>query len=453
MKHVNNFLRLSKQVRYLPSLCYPICHQLILLMLFVVAGISSLAAQSQLMQPVEVFTVQNTTLAEAIRQLSAKTNLNFTYDASDPAMDASISCEVRNKTPLGILDELLRNTKRTYKQIGNQIVIYQDTESEPPIISPLPVQEPVETEVDPEWVAEVYEIPLHDSIFLSKTDTLYIKDTLVLRDTIVRTDTLRLVDTVYIASRTLPGNNKPITPLPVNHFAENPLRPPGWAMDFSVTPMVSDFSTVFKEKRWSLRSYSLDAQLVRHQKRWSFLLGLQFSQFAQKFNHNYVVSTGGYYQIDTLDVYYTVVGMDTTWIAVTDSTYLPLESEAFNYDKVNKVGYLGLTVAAEYLIIHRPVFSLSGKAGIVLNSLVYRKGLLLENTGDSSGTDFADLTFASPVLGLMVGVAGGFRLNDNLQLRLDAGYRYYTNQIFTYPDFDGQLSAFGVSVGIRYYLK
>jgi len=117
------------------------------------------------------------------------------------------------------------------------------------------------------------------------------------------------------------------------------------------------------------------------------------------------------------------------------------------------VGYLGITAAAEYLIIHRPVFSLSAKAGIVVNSLVYRKGLLLENTGDSSGIDFADMTFASPVFGLMVGVAGGFRLNDDLQLRLDAGYRFYTTDVFSYPDFNSQLSAVGLSVGIRYYLK
>ncbi len=453
MKHVNNFLRLSKQVHHLPSFWYRIWYQLILLVLFEVAGISSLAAQSQLMQPVEVFSVQNTTLAEAIRQLSVKTNLNFTYDASDPAMEATVDCEMRNKTPLGILDELLRNTKRTYKQIGNQIVIYHDSDPEPAIVSPLPIQDQPEREVNPVLQVDVSEIPLIDSILLSKTDTLYIKDTLVLTDTIVRTDTLRLVDTVYIAAKNNPGKNKPITPLPVNHFAENPLRTPGWAVDFSIMPLVSNFSTVFKEKEWSLRSYSFDAQLVRHQKRWSFLLGLQFSQFAQKFNHNYVVSTGGYYQIDTLDVYYSVVGTDTTLIAVTDSTYLPLESEAFNYDKVNRVGYLGITAAAEYLIIHRPVFSLSAKAGIVVNSLVYRKGLLLENTGDSSGIDFADMTFASPVFGLMVGVAGGFRLNDDFQLRLDAGYRFYTTDVFSYPDFNSQLSAVGVSVGIRYYLK
>jgi hypothetical protein len=271
-------------------------------------------------------------------------------------------------------------------------------------------------------------------------------------DTIFRVDTLRQVDTVFVYPEEKPLSSPELPAFNVDHFQENPFRQPGWALDLSGSPMLSNFSTIESLSDWSLRSFALDGRIVRHQKRWSFYMGLQFSQFAQKFNNQYQITSGGYYQKDTLDLYYTVTGIDTTWIAVVDSSYLPLNSESYSVDRVNRLGYISLTGGMEYIFIHRPAFDISAKAGVLVSSLLYRNGVYMQSSKEVHGTELGDIAFSSPNIGLYAGIGSRWRLTDQLGMVIDVGYQFYLSSTMSAQIYDHNLKSMRLSVGVRYYL-
>jgi hypothetical protein len=422
----------------------------LLLLVFVeVLMANFMHVHGQQVKTIDVFSVKDQRLSEVMRKLSAESNMNFTYDAQDPLMEMLITYQASNKTALAILSDLLKDTKRNYKQIGNQIVIYQDDSNGETIPSPSPLPK----NTDPELLVTKSPVISHVEQPVRTDATIIRYDTIFVSDTVVLIDTLRLVDTVYLSNKSAMSAIKKMPVLSVDYFADHPYRKPGWAVGLSLTPLISNFNTIAKNNEWSLRSFAFDAQLIRQQKRWTFAAGIQLSHFAQKFNQSYEITSGGYFQIDTLDMYYTVIESDTNWIAVTDSTYLPLESEVYSYDKMNRIGYISFTAEVEYMFAHRAVFDLRAKAGLVLSSLIYRDGILLEDDNPTPGIEYGDLSFSSPVLGMLIGISSRFRLSDQFDLSMDASYRHYLDSVILRDDFGQQLSAYGLSVGIIYSFK
>jgi len=415
-----------------------------LTVLFCLFAFSPVRAQEDEAGVIDYFSVTNQPMSEVITQLSIKCNLNFTYDASDPLMDQVISFEVRNISPYGILSDLLANTQHTFKKIGNQVVIYKRD-----VIDQLTAHEgnpPVNNPVMPE-----IEIPIVTSqpnvLPAFKIDTIFVKDT------IFRIDTIRIVDTVYVAKKNNSAVIQTIPVLSVDHFQNSTYRQPGWAIGLSGSPMASDFSLVNMQRGWSLRNFAVDANLARNQKRWAFSVGIQISQFAQKFDHQYDISTGGYYLQDTLDVYYTVIEFDTAWYYVTDSVWLPLNSQSYHFDRINRVGYVSVSGEVEYTFFHRPAFSMHVKVGVLVSILAYRHGVMIDDDNVPLGTNFGDLVFSSPVVGLTAGVGSRHRLGEKMDLLIDAFYLQYTSSpIPDHVDFK-PISAVGLSFGLRYYLN
>ncbi len=419
-----------------------------ILILWVVVFISSIPVLNQLVaqevsnKPIPVFEVSNQTLDAVLKRLAYESKLRFTYEANDPVMDTKVTLKCQDEFPLTILSRLLENTGHTFKQIGNQIVIYRNpdtsnqdkVETVPAVVTKPPVTKPA-----------LYE---NNEI----VQTLIPVDTVFVMDTIFRVDTLRQVDTVFVYPEKKPLSSPELPAFNVDHFQENPFRQPGWALDLSVSPILSNFSTIESLDDWSLRSFAIDGRIVRHQKRWSFYMGLQFSQFSQKFNNQYQITSGGFYQKDTLDLYYTVTGIDTTWIAVVDSSYLPLNSESYSVDRVNRLGYISLTGGVDYVFLHRPSFDISAKAGVLVSSLLYRNGVYMQSSKEVHGTELGDIAFSSPNIGLYAGIGSRWRLTDQLSMVLDVGYQFYLSSTMSAQIYDQNLKAMRLSVGVRYYL-
>ena len=418
------------------------------LVFWVVMLISSISVYNQLVaqevgsQPLPLFEVKDQSLDAVLKRLAHESKLRFTYEANDPVMETKVNLKCEDEFPLTILNRLLENTDHTYKQIGNQIVIYHNP--------------------DPSYHSEVVtvpvvvtELPVSNRDLPEKKEvvsTLMTIDTVFLVDTIFKVDTLRQVDTVYVFPEKKPVTGHELPAFSVDHFQKNPFRTPGWALDFSVSPMLSNFSTIETLTGWSLRSFAIDGRMVRHQKRWSFYLGLQLSQFTQKFNNQYQITSGGYYQKDTLDLYYSVTGIDTTWIAVVDSNYLPLNSESYTVDRVNRLAYLSLSGGADYTILHRPAFDIGVEAGFLVSSLLYRNGVYMKSSKEVHGTEFGDIAFSSPNIGLYAGIVSRWRLTDRLSMVLDVGYQFYLNSTMSTQVYDQNLRAIRLAVGVRYYL-
>ncbi|MDP2723848.1 MAG: hypothetical protein Q8O72_13925 [Bacteroidales bacterium] len=411
------------------------------LILFCLFGLHPIRAQENEMGVIEHFSVANLPMYDVIDLLSKKSKLNFTYDANDPLMNEVVTFEASDKSPYTILNDLLINTKHSFKQIGNQVVIYKLDLS---VSTDDQLNNNYEQHITTERVIPEVE-PRLVQLGLIEIDTVFIQDT------IFRIDTIRLVDTVYVSKQNSSGGIQSLPVLPADHFQNSTFRKPGWAVGLSVSGLATDFSLVSFQNDWSLNNYGIGANLVRNQKRWAFSFGLQMTQYAQKFNHQYDITTGGYFRQDTLDRYYTVVDVDTSWYYVIDSVWLPLNSQSYNFDRVNRIGYLSLTGEAEYTFFSRPAFSMHGKVGLLMSLVVYRKGLMINEDNYPLGVDFGDLTFSSPVFGMMVGIGTRHRLGEKFDLLIDASYLQYTSG--TIPDQTqfSTLTAVGLSVGIRYY--
>lgn len=152
-------------------------------------------------------------------------------------------------------------------------------------------------------------------------------------------------------------------------------------------------------------------------------------------------------------MYYTVIEFDTAWYYVTDSVWLPLNSQSYHFDRINRVGYVSVSGEVEYTFFHRPAFSMHVKVGVLVSILAYRHGVMIDDDNVPLGTNFGDLVFSSPVVGLTAGVGSRHRLGEKMDLLIDAFYLQYTSSpIPDHVDFK-PISAVGLSFGLRYYLN
>ncbi len=414
----------------------------LILLAVCVCGITVLKAQEAEQVKLETFFVADEPLRDVIEQLSQVSHLNFTYDASNPIMDKLVTYKAVNQLPLEILSDLLLDSHYAFKEMGNQVVIFRHvSENKMP---PPEIQDKLES---PNLLTE--NVVKNEPLIFTTLSTSF--DTIFLRDTILRVDTLKIFDTVFIVKK---GNTPQINKLssfPVDYFEHSTFRKSGWGIGLSASTLVSDFTLVTTSEEWSWRNAVLDLQVTRNQQRWAFLFGIQFSQFAQKYNHQYEITSGGYYQRDTIDAYYTVVSTDTSWYYVTDSSWLPLNSQSYNTDRVNRVGYLSITAESEFIFWHRPAFNMVSKLSLIMSVPVYRSGVMINDENQPEGTSFGDLTFSSPVFGFTAGVGTRHRLGDKFDLIFDAYYLHYFNTVLSGNTSFKAISGVGLKAGIRYY--
>jgi hypothetical protein len=330
----------------------------------------------------------------------------------------------------------------THKKIGNQIVLYTSSET---------VDNMQEAESSEESYIDTGENNTFSEIVEPTIETRYKLDTVFLKDTIYRVDTIRIIDTVFIKPEK-PEKQEPakIKELPVDFFQQESNREKGWAGAIYVAPVLSDFSMVENDVTFSLRSYALGIDAIKLLNRWNFSMGLRFSYYGQKLDQQYETTTGGNYQTDTIDIYYTIVDTDTSWYYVTDSTWIPLDSRQYNYDRSNAIGYLELNLSASYDFYYNSNIRLYGKIGAQVGGLVYKNGIAIPDENHLDGISFADLNFnASFALSVSAGMK--LRLVDQMDFMMEPYYLKYFNQYIKEHSYDNKLNAFGLKFGLIYY--
>lgn len=405
-------------------------------------ALAPLIAQSEVgANSAEVF--KNEKLSVILIKLSESRNLNFSYDASDPVYDEVISYSAEGKSTDAILHEILSKTGLQFKQIGNQIVLFQ------------PKDKPNETTrnemVENTKLSAANENQLNEfistgTIFEYKLDTIY------LMDTILRVDTIRLTDTVYI-EKAKQESQAPakIKKIPVDFFQPGAIRDQGWAMDVFAAPLLSDFSMVDGEKPFSLRSFSLGFDAVKLLKRWNISAGLRLTQFNQRFTQQYSQQEGGFYNTDTIDAYYTVIDLDTAWYYVTDSSWVPLQTLDYNYDQKNSLGYLELNISASFDIYQSQKTRVYLKAGGQVSFLIYDNGIAIPNKNNGEGVDFSQLQFNSVNYSVLFGAGFKYRLNDKVDFYSELYYSRYLNQLVADFPVSTNINAIGLKLGLAFY--
>ena len=381
------------------------------------------------------FSVQNVPLATALYRFSNQSGINLTYNAGDEVYRQIVTYEAVDKAPFVILGELLGLSGQKYKMIGNQVVLYPG--------------------VDKDSEAESLQSDINDKISETSEPKLVVpnviknpkvsKDTIFVFDTIfvAKIDTLLKIDTVFME---IPAIDSSL----VNIDSTVDVRDKSWAVDFFVSPIFSSFSLVSGESSKKLSNYSIGFGVSKQINRCNINIAFGYLHFADNYTYNYKISDGGFYISDTIDEYYTVSGIDTSWFYLTDSTWKPLETKEYSYELDNKIGYLQFLGSFTYDIIKRKNSRYYIKGGLSCNVIVTKKGRAF-NSDNPNGIDFSNLGFESPVFSFL----GAFGTKVQLAEKTDfVGELYYFssfgNTVKDYPS-ETKMNGIGLQLGIRYY--
>jgi len=385
-------------------------------------------------------TFQNEKLSSVLQQISDKADVNFSYDAGDPVFNLPVTYSAKDENVDMVLKNILGQAGLQYEQIGKQTVILhmqQETAPQPAVI---PVQqEQSQQEVKPE---NNQPEPL----------TEFIVDTIFLHDTILRIDTIRVMDTVFV-EKEKPQKQTPskVKELPVDFFQPEAIRDKGWAVGLFVAPLLDDFSMVKDQQSFSLRSFSLGIDALKLLKRWNLQLGLRLTQFDHRFTQQYNLNEGGFFDTDTIDTYYTVTDLDTTWYYVTDSSWVPVEIREYNYQHTNTLGYLVFNVSASFDIYQGKKMRVYLKAGGELDLLMYKNGLAIFGVDQKETTDFEDLDFNTMNYAFSVGTGMKYRLADKLDFNTELYYTRHLNDLVPDVPLDTKINAVGLKLGLVFY--
>ena len=388
------------------------------------------------------FNIDNEKLSSALHRLANESDMNFSYDAGDSLFNTKFSYTAVNKPPLVILDELLSNTNHSFKQIGNQIVIYSDKSSSND-------SSPQVKENSNNAKSSTVLIPLQKNIPDGPvTDTIYIQDTIVK----VVSDTIRITDTVFVEKE------KPAKPpvtkikeIPVDYFNPKASRENGWSAGVFFAPIASNFSLAGQSNTFSIRNFSLGVEVSKIFNKLNVTGGVKLTHFGEKFNNTYSVTDGGYFVTDTIDEYYTVSQTDTTWFYITDSTWKPVDSHQYSYNINNRIGYMEFSLSLSYDFYSSRKLRLYVKAGGQVGVLIYSTGLAIPDANEPSGIDFANLSFNSPSYSILAGAGLKYRINEYFDFNTELYYfQNFNDVVIDYP-VDNKISGIGLKLGLIYY--
>lgn len=383
---------------------------------------------------------QNEKLSSVLQQISEKASINFSYDAGDPAFELPISYSADEKAVDEVLQDILSQAGLKFEHIGKQTVIVraQQEPVPPPVVVPVPDEQPPQ-----ETVAGNKQPVLQ---------TKYVLDTILLHDTILRIDTIRITDTVFV-EKEKPQKQTPakVKEIPVDFFQPEAIRDKGWAVGIFAAPLLDDFSMVKDQKSFSLRSFSLGVDALKLLKRWNVQFGLRLTQFDHRFSQQYSDNEGGFFDTDTIDTYYTVTDVDTTWYYVTDSTWVPVEIREYNYQHTNTLGYLVFNLSASFDIFQSKKTRVYLKAGGEAALLIYKDGLAIFSDNPKETTDFDELDFNSINYAVSVGAGVKYRLADKLDFNTELYYSRYMNDLVPDAPLDTHINAIGLKLGLVFY--
>lgn len=413
---------------------------------------SSITAQSEQQKRFD-FVVKEAKLTEVIGQLGSLAEVRFSYSTSDLQYAIPITYSGKNKTLREHLTTILEPSGCYFRYIGNQIVIFKpggQQKLNEHIADTVARSQP--TPIKPDTALAVGSIRLPDILY----DTIIRVDTIRLTDTIVRTDTVFIRETIVA---------EPLPPKAGANSFGNVDRGTfkGWSAQLYFASMYNQFSfdapsasanllgLVEESESVSFRNFSVGAGIDYHLNSWRFSAALQLTGFSNRFKYSYERTTGGFYDVDTLDSYYTVVLTDTSWYYITDSSYVPLDKRAYNYNQLNSLGYLDLQLSAAYTFYRYRGLGIYMTAGFNASRLIYSNGITIGDQPDYYEVDFDDLSIARNHFSWQAGMGIHQRIARNLDLTAEVFYRNAAQSLIDDYPVERKYQATGIKAGILYY--
>lgn len=401
--------------------------------------------------------IRDEKLKDVLEQLSSAQNLNFTYNASDDVFSSRITYSCTNKQAGNAIKEILALVGLRYKKVGNHQVIFHENETlEVPLhdgreILKDQVIEDEKTAIIPDTVIKTIEKPV------------YITDTVIVRETLTRTDTVFLRDTIWIEpSETSPRKTTRVRDLR-NVFRFEPERENAWSVAFSYAQMAAGYAylngnftgelkKIRESEKTSFRNFSLGSSIQFHQDRFIVSGGIFLTGFSHSIRYTRDFSEGGFYNVDTLDIFYTINQSDTSWTYITDSLWVPLNREVNDYDRYNRIGLLESQLSAGYIIFAANDISVYLNAALRVGVPVWSDGITFSDEPDYqvSELDNDDLKKITAAYRFASGVR--YRSGTWTDVFAEIFYRRHTSKIIESYPADRRLQAIGLNVGLVYYL-
>ncbi len=395
-------------------------------------------------------TSNNEKLSTVLNKISFTSEINFSYNSNILPVNKIISVKASNKTLKEVLDDVFKDYNVDYKLMEKQIIIFPKP-GMPLEKAPAPKIEPVIQKKTEEKPVPKPEIKQNINREVTKTKNVIIYDTITKVNNITHYDTLVYYDTITHHD-TIKSNMKSIINDTINSK---------WSLDLFFTPQSStnfisanandsnNFSDTIKSIISPNFTYSFGAHINYNIKNFFIQSGILYTQFVETLNYNYN-QTYSYYDIDTLDSYYTIAGIDTNWYYVKDSVKMEKTNSKL-YESINKTTYIEIPLSLGYNIKGNFI-SFYLKGSIITGFLINVNGKIIsQNNNKLVDIDSNNPKFVKPNFAFAGSIGIKCKLDNSSSLIIEPCYRKSLNSIYnkSYP-ISKKTQSIGLTVGLRY---
>jgi len=409
--------------------------------LFLLVSASETYAQQPLLQKKISGSFTDVPIVNVLRKIASQNNLKFSYNPVLIQPSRRISIRFTNQ-PLGeVLKLILNDASISYKELGNQIVLYRS--GDPPakteitqVVSPDKIQPNSKKNPDTVYVYRV------DTLMLNRVDTVFRSIS------ITRFDTIRIYDTVFRdkikTQKASPAKKNPFGNNSMKH--RKYLKNNGFYSSIYVEwlPANLNFKSDSNIEYLDLTKSANSSQLANFEVGTMvgydyFKIGLRsgigISRVGEQFSFSYIDEQGGFFKKDSVEKYYLEpVGTDTTWIWIFDSTWIPKTSTSYNYFNFNTYHYLNIPLSVKFRFIQNEKYDIYAFGGIRAQFLLSAKALYMLPQEKYKADWIQNKNLQPLLLNWQIGVGTALKFSDTFGLLAETSYNnQLTNQYVDIP--------------------
>jgi hypothetical protein len=412
----------------------------ILLILFLFKAGPSLG-QPLLLNRIVSITVTDMPLNSVLQKLGKETGIRFSYDPDLISSKHRVTIKAVNQPLDQVLNQIF-DAGFAYREIGNQLVIFQKNDENK--VKPPEISRPDQQIIPADKIRK----PIPDTVTILKTDTLMIfrTDTLVKTETVIQHDTVRHTDTIYMYRTQKAGKHN----LP--NFDKNSVKNQKFHEHNGLYAGIT-YQQLFGKPAFTSSSNANSALLMDSKNaaaasgnysagaivgydfyRIGIQSGVSYTRLGENFEYSYIRQEGGYFKTDTVEKYYTLTGVDTSWYYITDSSYVNLDYKKYIYKNPNVFRYIEIPLMAKFRFFQGENLDLYATAGVIAGILSGYKALYIKPDTEKS-VDWISSTHLEPFLFYwQAGLGGVYNLSDGFGILIEASFRnQLSSQYKDYP--------------------
>jgi hypothetical protein len=411
--------------------------------------------------------VSNVTVSSVIEKISSQTGTRFSYDPSQVNASRKVTLNVSNQSVGSVLRQVFPSRELNFREVGNQVVIYKPNlpQSEsPPSLRNLTTQE-ISSEKNEQMTSGEKVLPVPDTFYIRVKDTFLIHttDTLIIYNTIVRVDTLHKTDTVFIEKSRAQKSTLPENP----RFDRNSMRNRlyrqhnGWYFGISYEQIFSSPELKESNNQYALLlskmkeantltplNYSLNFMMGYDFPVLGVRSGLGFCRLGETFEYSFSQQVGGFYKTDTVETYYTISGIDTSWYYVTDSSWVNIDYKRYDFKNPNAYRYLELPLTLRFRAVRNERFELYALAGVIAGINIGKKALVILDSPEYPVGWLPASMISSFVFSWQSGLGCSFSLGGGVEVFAEVLYRKQMTDLYKDYPIEKKFESLNAKTGI-----